>query len=310
MVAMSRRRAALVIALGLCASMTSCGLVLPFDRFDTSSPGTPLYAVGGRVDGLTADETVEVTLNGAASMTLGNGAFAFPAALASGAGYAIAVASGPKDRTYTVANSAGTLVAADVTGIGVHCASNDTTLSSLTVSVGVLSPRFSPTTLTYEAAVSAIFPPGSTTVTATATDPGAHVSINGVATKSGSASAAIPIKSRTIAIRVLVTAADGAHTQLYTLTTADPFGEIASVTASNAASAEQFGELGVAVALDGETLAVGAPSELSTATGVSGGDGGGDGGVVSSAGAAYVFVRNGRSWKQQAYVKGRRPGRC
>src|SRR5690606_537176 len=58
----------------------------------------------------------------------------------------------------------------------------------------------------------------------------------------------------------------------------------AYLKASNAAAAGKFGE---AVALSGDTLAVGAP---------------GQGAAGSGPGAAYVFVRNGNAWSEQAYL--------
>jgi hypothetical protein len=72
--------------------------------------------------------------------------------------------------------------------------------------------------------------------------------------------------------------------------------------ASNTAAADYFGGRGrVAVSGDGTTLAVGAPSEDSAATGVNGDQ---NDNSRSSSGAVYVFVRNGAgTWVQQAYLK-------
>ncbi|GJM23303.1 MAG: hypothetical protein DHS20C15_32180 [Planctomycetota bacterium] len=57
---------------------------------------------------------------------------------------------------------------------------------------------------------------------------------------------------------------------------------------------------GYAVAISGDTMVVGAPSEASNATGV---DGTQSDDSAPGAGAAYVFVRSGSSWTQQAYLK-------
>ncbi len=57
---------------------------------------------------------------------------------------------------------------------------------------------------------------------------------------------------------------------------------------------------GVAVAISGDSIVVGASSEGSSATGVNG-DQGDD--SLERAGAAYVFVRDGTVWSQQAYLK-------
>ena len=62
---------------------------------------------------------------------------------------------------------------------------------------------------------------------------------------------------------------------------------------------DQFG-FALAISDDGNTVAVGANSEDSNATGINGNQA--DNSMIS-AGAAYVFVRTGRTWAQQAYVK-------
>jgi hypothetical protein len=75
----------------------------------------------------------------------------------------------------------------------------------------------------------------------------------------------------------------------------------AYVKASNTSIIDQFGWC-VSLSADGSTLAVGADMEQSSATGI---NGNGDQ-VMKPAlysGAAYVFVRSGATWTQQAYIK-------
>lgn len=62
---------------------------------------------------------------------------------------------------------------------------------------------------------------------------------------------------------------------------------------------DNFGS-SVALSHDGNTLAVGSPSEDSAATGV---DADASNNAASAAGAVYVFRRSGTAWSQQAYVK-------
>ncbi|HWO26664.1 MAG TPA: FG-GAP repeat protein [Kofleriaceae bacterium] len=73
----------------------------------------------------------------------------------------------------------------------------------------------------------------------------------------------------------------------------------AYVKASNTDAYDYFGQH-VALSGDGSTLAVGAPSESSAATGVGGNQADNS---ASQAGAAYVFTRSGTTWSQEAYVK-------
>lgn len=81
--------------------------------------------------------------------------------------------------------------------------------------------------------------------------------------------------------------------------------QTAYVKASNPGSFDSFGD-SLALSGDGRTLAVGARSEDSGASGVGGNqlDNG-----VANAGAVYVFVKEGPAWRQDAYVKASNPGR-
>lgn len=72
----------------------------------------------------------------------------------------------------------------------------------------------------------------------------------------------------------------------------------AYLKASNPDSGDYFGH---SVAIDGDTIVVGALLERSNATGVNGNQN--DNSLLYK-GAAYVFVRNGNNWTQQAYLKG------
>ena len=62
---------------------------------------------------------------------------------------------------------------------------------------------------------------------------------------------------------------------------------------------DQFG-FSVALSDDGNTLAVGAPSEDSSANGINGNQ---KDESALTAGAVYVYSRSGTAWMQQAYVK-------
>jgi trimeric autotransporter adhesin len=73
----------------------------------------------------------------------------------------------------------------------------------------------------------------------------------------------------------------------------------AYVKASNPEAGDLFGS-SVALSGDGDTLAVGATGEASAATGVDPGQGDN---TAPGAGAVYVYVRTGATWRQQSYVK-------
>ena len=73
--------------------------------------------------------------------------------------------------------------------------------------------------------------------------------------------------------------------------------QIAILKASDQADSDEFG---MSVAISGNTVDVGARHEDSSSAGV---DGDQLDDSLQSAGAAYVFVRNGTTWTQQAYLK-------
>ena len=72
---------------------------------------------------------------------------------------------------------------------------------------------------------------------------------------------------------------------------------------SNTEAGDSFGT-SVSISGDGNTLAVGAISEDSNATGVNGDQ---TNNSVSGAGAVYIFTRSGSNWTQQAYIKATNP---
>ncbi len=80
----------------------------------------------------------------------------------------------------------------------------------------------------------------------------------------------------------------------------------AYIKASNPGTDSLGGDsFGNAIALSGNTLVVGAPLENSNATGVNGNQADNS---ANDAGAAYVFIRNGSTWSQQAYLKASNTG--
>src|SRR5437667_6205519 len=67
-----------------------------------------------------------------------------------------------------------------------------------------------------------------------------------------------------------------------------------------------FGDnFGWSVAISGDTMVIGAPGEDSNATGVNGNQTNNN---ARDSGAAYVFVRDGTNWVQQAYLKASNTG--
>lgn len=75
----------------------------------------------------------------------------------------------------------------------------------------------------------------------------------------------------------------------------------AYLKASNPIEGAAFG---TSVAIDGDTIVVGAPGEDGGSSGVNGDE---SDQSAASSGAAYVFVRSGTTWSQEAYLKASNP---
>ncbi len=82
----------------------------------------------------------------------------------------------------------------------------------------------------------------------------------------------------------------------------EPIAQQAYLKASNTGAGDFFG---TSVAMSGDTVVVGAPSESSNAAGVNGNEADNS---LSTSGAVYVYVRSGATWIQQAYLKASNPG--
>ncbi len=93
------------------------------------------------------------------------------------------------------------------------------------------------------------------------------------------------------------TSAPGAGAVYVFTRTAGVWSQQAYIKASNTRAGAQFG---MSVALEGDTLVVGSPSETSNARGIGGTEGNTS---AANAGAVYVFGRTGTEWSQRAYVK-------
>jgi gliding motility-associated-like protein len=98
--------------------------------------------------------------------------------------------------------------------------SSDATLAGLTLSAGTLTPAFAAGTTVYTASVGSAV--SSLTLTPTAGNSGATVTVNNTIVASGNTSAAIPLTVGNNTLTVRVTSQDGSTTQTYTITVNRP----------------------------------------------------------------------------------------
>ena len=115
----------------------------------------------------------------------------------------------------------------------------------------------------------------------------------------------VPLYARVNARYILQSCNEGGCTDSAPLVVNDPLtAAIGYFKASNTNSSDWFGE-SVSLSRDGRTLAVGASGEDSNATGINGDQ---NNSYAANSGAVYVFVRNGNSWSQQAFIKASNTG--
>ncbi len=264
-----------------------CGLATSFDEYDTS--GAPnRFTVRGSVEGLENGVQATLSLNGTPPITVGNGPFAFTTTLADGESYSIAATA----KEHACAGVTGNVRGADVM-LSVRCPSTDTALSALTVSSGPVRKALPPP-FTAGATIATALPlfAPSTSFEGVPRSPSAKIRI-GATTVAPGAPLAIAALARPVPVDLYVVAASGAEARYTVLLDV-------SSTYTKASNTRKETYFGYGVAIDGDTLAVGAWGESSAAVGV---DGDQKDTSASSSGAVYVFKRSGAVWAQEAYLK-------
>ncbi|MAE45816.1 MAG: integrin [Planctomycetes bacterium] len=183
--------------------------------------------------------------------------------------------------------------------------STNADLADLSISAGTLDPPFSSDTYAYLVGPQEMFVHGSVTLTPLAAHAGATITVDGLVVASGTPSSVIDVPATVTPVLVRVTAEDGESVREYNviITRQGLSMQTDYVKASNTGGNDRFG---YSVALDGDTLVVGADYEASNATGV---DGDQLDHSAPHSGAVYVFFRhlNG-TWFQEAYLKASNTG--
>jgi hypothetical protein len=184
--------------------------------------------------------------------------------------------------------------------LSIYRLSDDATLASLSPTSANLVQMFQSNLFNYTATVG--FLQTREQVTAAVTHANATLTINSNAAASGVESDDIFLAVGQNTITVTVTAEDGTATQDYVIDVtrqdAPSFAQQAYTKASNTDAGDSFGH---SVAVNKDTMAVGAYNEASTSTGINGNDA--DNGAAVS-GGVFIFTRDtAGTWTQQAYVK-------
>jgi environmental stress-induced protein Ves len=113
------------------AAAEDTGTLVEWCLLPETEPAPTTHTVGGTVGGLAGSGLV-LSLNGSAQTLAvpANGAFQFPAGLATGSSYAVGIATQPANpaQTCSVANGSSTIGTADVTDVAVTCVTNSYTV--------------------------------------------------------------------------------------------------------------------------------------------------------------------------------------
>jgi trimeric autotransporter adhesin len=162
----------------------------------------------------------------------------------------------------------------------------------------MLSPLFSPATTTFTTVLdpSAFAPTDTFTITPTADDPAARITVNGVAVSSGTPSGAMTFTSWVNPVEIQVQAASGAI-QTYTVRVVLP-APLSGGTLLEPSTPSASQTFGSSLALSGNTLAVGAIGEAPAYAD-------GDAGPPSppEPGQVYIFTLSGTVWTETATLQ-------
>jgi hypothetical protein len=221
------------------------------------------YGYGGNVDG---SEDLAIAQDGT---------FAFETQLVDDTNYAVRMAGG--DPPCVLRNQQGYMSIADVT-VELQCSSLETLV--VAGSLVTLAPE------TTEYTVDLLLSQETATVTATVARPGDTLVIAGAPVPSGTPSAPLALSLGDNTIDIVVEN-DLGWQRTYRLTVRRA-AEIAQYAYAKASDPVRYGGFGAALAVSGDTLAVGAPGH--------------DGNGLAT-GAVYVFRRSGTDWQQEALVQ-------
>ena len=183
-------------------------------NFPTHSGSSSTYILSGRVTGLIGTLIIENNLSESLTI-LTNGDFSFSSRYNPNSSYSISITSKPNSQSCTLSNSSGTFQNMNISSLFIDCKNNLNTLSSLVPSAGNLNPVFSSSNFNYRFTV--LNSISSITLTPTANDSIARITINGITVSSGNSSGSISLNLGSNIITILVTAQDSS-TSSYTLT--------------------------------------------------------------------------------------------
>jgi hypothetical protein len=277
-----------VRAAWIASLLAACGFPPPAD----------VARVQGTVHGLwTGSDGValRLTVDGVNSLLLltvtSDGPFEFPPVLAAGTSFELSIDANPTRHTCAIVSGRNGLV--ERTVVDIACTGPTATIAAAPPIAWVFDPTLDTQTIELPIVRQQIaFVIGGADVTA--------ATIDGVAATLNAAAAPIALPAGQSKASIAFVA--GELSKTYEIVMDRGGAAIAQATYAKASNTDARDTFGTEVAIDGDTLAVGAFDEASAATGVNPPGGQADN-SAPGAGAVYVFRRSGATWVQEAYIK-------
>ena len=256
---------------------------------DGGAPDAPEsgFRIGGSALGVRAPRRIDVVVAGEARSidVTEDGTFALPMRVPDGTTYAATLGAGGQACVLDPTGASGSVAGADALSMRVTC-DGLAELRALQFSIPVrLAPGFDPGAPIVYDATRPLFvdPDGTYTVTPTAAYPAdSAITVDGAPVGSGMASVPITLGDPATPRRITIAVAHPSFpSRSYRIDVTGGLTQEGYLKASNTQAGDRFGR----VAVSGDVLAVGAPSQ------------------GAASGAVYVFRRNGATWALEATIE-------
>lgn len=273
--------------------LAACGFPRPADVKDSVSAGGTVHGMWTSAGGI----TLRLTADGVdlTHTVPANGSFEFPETLREGASYIVVVVAHPMMHTCAITDGATGIASAEGISVDVAC-------QGPVVSMALSAPApwtFDPTQEIQPAFEVSPLLQSVGLIVSNSDGLVSSTQIAGVPATLGKQSPLLPLPFGQTTINVDLVARGGLS-MTYQVVIDRGRRVLEQAVYGKASNTGRQDSFGLSVALSGDTLAVGAPGEDSSSTGVNGNQSDDN---ASSSGAVYIFQRNGAAWAQQAYIK-------
>jgi hypothetical protein len=270
----------------------------PVEDAGSESPAAAeRYAIGGEVSGLLGSVTLQLTAPPASDSELvvsKNGTFRFDRELSDRVAYEVSVSEQPEGEFCVVSRGAGKISGQDVDDVEVLCDPTNPGITGIELSVGELSPAFSPSVSRYRVDVPLWV--ARLTLEPQLVDSDVDVTLGDSVYRGEPLPFDLMLGQNTLEVVAL---SETGEEQRYILDIHRAMRVVEDAYGKATIPAE-MATLGFSAALDGNRTALGAPGHPSGSKGVNGNEANQD---AIYSGAVHVFERGDSGWRQQAFIK-------